>query len=175
MSQEVPGASVGMQAFTSMFEGVSKSNAYRGAEAVDNENARQADLQGAINQSDIRRRGRAVQGEAISALAEGSGVSGGSAQDLIYQNALEIEYAAMNARFTAAGEARGYRIKAGQEKQAARSAIFAGVLGAGAAAVTGVADASNKSREDAAYRARSNAYFPGGQQLPLPPVYPGGG
>jgi hypothetical protein len=171
--QAVPGLSTGFQAATAMFEGVSQSNADRSAAAFDDQNAQQAELQGALNQTDIRRRGRAVQGEAIAALAEGEGMASGSARDAIFQNALDIEYAALNARFTAGNQARSYRARAGQERSAARSAVIGGVLRAGAAAVSGVQDARNQSREDAAYEARYNAYFPGGQQLPLPPPPPG--
>lgn len=170
--QGVPGLSVGFQAGSAMFDAVAQANTARGAARVDNENARLSDLQGALNVEDIRRRGRATQGEAIAALAEGAGSVGGtSAQDLIYQNSLEIEYAAANARYSAAGEARGYRIRAGQEKTAARNAIYGGILRAGAAAITGVQQQSDQRREDAAYRDRYNAFFPGGQRLPIPPSY----
>lgn len=169
MSAAIPGLSTGFQAGAAMFSGVAQNNALLGAADADMENARLSELQGALNVEDIRRRGRATQGEAIAALAEnGGGVEGGSARDLIYQNSLEIEYAAMSARYGAAGEARGYRFKAAQDRQAARSALIGGILGAGAAAVTGVTNARNQSREDAAYAARANAYFPGGQRLPMP-------
>jgi hypothetical protein len=162
-----------MMAFQSVFSGVAQANADKGAAAADLENARLSELQGAFNVADIRRRGRAVQGEAVAALAEGGASvgDGGSARDLIYQNALDIELAAMNARYSAAGEARGYRSKAAQEKQAARNALIGGFLGAGAAAVTGISNARSQAREDAAYRARYNAFFPGGQQLPVPPSF----
>jgi hypothetical protein len=169
MSQSVPGLSIGLQAGSAMFDAVAQSNAYNGAAAVDRDNANQDLLQGAFNMADIRRRGRAVQGEAISALAEGGGAEGQSAHDLIFQNALEIEYAAMSAKYGAANAARADLFKAAQDKSAARNAIFGGILRAGAAAVTGVQDAKNRAAGDAAYRDRYDAYFPGGQRLPMPP------
>jgi hypothetical protein len=173
MSQGVPAAGSFLQSFSAMFQGVAQNNAYRSAAAADDQNAKSAELQGALDIADIKRRGRAVQGEAISALAEGGGsIAGGSAQDLIYQNSLEIEFAALNAKFTAAGEARGYRFRAKQERQAGKNALIGGILGAGAAAVTGVSNARGASSEDAAYQDRYNAYFPGGQRLPMPPPPP---
>lgn len=173
--QSVPGLSMGLQAGTAMFEGVSQSNADRGAAAMDDENARLAELQGALDTDSIKRRGRAVQGEAIAALgADGGDISGGSAQDLIYQNSLSIEYAALSARYNAANEARGYRFRAGQERQSARNAIIGGVLRAGAAAVTGIQQKQDRAREDAAYQSRYDAYFPGGQYMPVPPSFGGG-
>lgn len=171
--QEVPGLSVGLQAGTAMFDAVAQSNSLRGAAAMDADNAQQADLQGALNITDIHRRGRAVQGEAIAALAgDGMGVESGSSKDLIYQNALEIEYSALNARYSAASEARGYRFKATQEKQAARNAIYGGILRAGAAAIGGIQKADDQRRDDASYGRLNNAYYPGGQRLPVPPGGP---
>lgn len=166
MSQAAPF----LQSASAMFDAVGQSNALRGSAAADKDNAHLALLQGAYNEEDIRRRGRAVQGEAISALAEGGNdVGSGSAADLIYQNSLEIEYAALGARYSAANEARGYRYKAAQEKQAAKMALIGGVLRAGAAAVTGASTARNAAAQDAAFARRQDALYPGAQRLPLPP------
>lgn len=165
MSQAVPGLSAGFQAGSAMFGAMSEASADRASAAVNQENARLDLLQGALNSEDIRRRGRAVQGEAISALAAGGGdVSGMSAQDLIFQNSLEMEYASMNAKYSAGQAARGDLAKAAADKAAARSAIIGGVFRAGGALLMGAQQASDNS-------ARYNAYFPGGQKLPMPTAY----
>jgi hypothetical protein len=172
MSQE---AGPFMQAFASVFQGMASANSLRGAADMDRENARLSTLEGALNTADIRRRGRAVQGEAIAALAEGgSEVSGGSAADLIYQNSVEIEFAAANAKYAAANEARAYEFKARQERQQASAALIGGILGAGAAAVNGISNQRTAAQGAAANAARENAYFPGGQRLPMPPPSYGG-
>jgi hypothetical protein len=174
--QAVPGLSTGLQAASSMFGAVAQANAYRSAAAMDLDNAKSAELQGAFEVTDIHRRGRAVQGEAMAALAEGGGsVDGGSARDVIYQNALDIEYAALSAHYSAESEARGYRFSAAQKRVAARASIVGGILGAGAAAIGGAQSASNRSAANADYSARYNAYFPGGQSMPVPPSYYGSG
>lgn len=173
--QSVPLLSTAFQAASSMFGAVAQANAYRSAAAMDLDNAKSAELQGAFEVTDIHRRGRAVQGEAIAALAEGGGsIDGGSARDVIYQNALDIEYAALSAHYTAESQARGYRFSAAQKRVAARASIVSGILGAGAAAISGAQSASNRSAADADYNARYNAYFPGGQRMPVPPSYGSG-
>jgi hypothetical protein len=155
---------------TAMFDATTEASSYRAAARVDKENARLAELDAAYKQEDIRRRGRAVQGEAISALAEGGNAIGeGSAGDLIYQNALEIEYAALGARYQGRLEAHGYRVRAAQEKTAAKSALIGGLLRAGAAAITGMSTARNQQQVQAAQLRQQQAYFPGGMTLPMPP------
>lgn len=169
MSAAAPGISTGLQAATSVFEGFSQANALEGSAAVDQENARLAELEGALATADIRRRGRATQGEAAAALAEGGGqIGSGSASDLLLQNALEIEWAVLSTRFGAQSEARGHMMQAGLKKQAAKHAIIGGFLRAGAAAVTGVEKAMGAKAEGDARQRRNEAYFPGAQQLPLP-------
>jgi autotransporter translocation and assembly factor TamB len=172
--QAVPFLSTGFQAASAMYDGLSQSAALKSQAAVDKDNANSDLLQSALQAADIRRRGRAVQGEAIAALADGGGdVSGTSAQDLIFQNSLEIEYAASNAKYGGATAARGDLMAADEKRRAARSAVIGGVMRAGAAAITGAATARNSQAADAAYRERYNAYFPGGQRLPMPPSYGG--
>lgn len=169
MSQAIGPA---FQSFSAMFDAVGQMNTYKGMAAADKDSARMAELEAAYKSEDIHRRGRAVQGEAIAALAEGGGgVEGGSARDLIYQNSLEIEYAAMGARYQGALEARGYRYKAAQEKRAAKMALYGGILRAGAAAVTGYSAVKTQQAQDAALRRQQQAYFPGAMTLPVPPTY----
>lgn len=164
MSAGLPIVSAGLQAGIAMFDATSQANQLRDEGRVDKENARLDLLQGALDSEDIRRRGRAVQGEALNAEADSGGdVSGLSARDLLFQNNLEIAYAAMNARYNAGQNAKADLIKADQARKAARSAIIGGVLRAGAAAVSGAMSASNA-------QTMRSAYFPGGQRLPMPSV-----
>lgn len=164
MGQAMGPLSVGMGAMTSMFGAVSESNALKSQASAYKENARLDVLQGALETDAIQKRGRAVQGEAIAALAGGGGdVSGMSARDLIFENNLQIGQAAMNARYGAAEEARGDMFKAAEARTAARAAIVKGIMGAGAAAITGISNQQSSS-------ARYQAMFPGGQRLPMPPT-----
>lgn len=166
MSEAMIPISSGLNAAISMFDAKGQSSSLKSEAAVDEENARLSLLQGAVDSEDIRRRGRAVQGEAISSLAQGGGdVSGMSARDLIFQNSLEIEYASMNARYSAGQQARADQFKAAQARSAARSAMVGGILRAGAAAISGASQAMDN-------QTMHNAYFPGGQRLPMPSYAP---
>jgi hypothetical protein len=165
MAQAIP---MIIMAAPALLEGIGQMGQLNAAAKADRKNAGLAELDAAYSQEDIRRRGRATQGEAIASLAEGGSLEGGSAQDLIYQNSLEIEYAALGARYKGDLEAHNYRVKAGQEKQSAKMALLGGVLRAGAAAVTGASNARNQSAQEAALARQRSAYFPGGQALPMP-------
>lgn len=156
-------------AMTTMFAARNEAQALKASASVDRENARAAELEGAFAGADIRRRSRATQGEAISALAEGGASIGGqAAQDLLFQNSLETEYAVLQTRYSAATEARALRYSAKLKHNQAHKAIIAGVMGVGAAAVTGASQHQNQAEIDAARQRRRNAYFPGGMTLPPP-------
>lgn len=160
-------AAIGLQVAGSIMSAIQEQRAYGAAARMDRYNAHSELLQGALNEEDLRRRGRAVQGEAMSALAaDGGSVEGGSARDLIYQNALEIEYAAKTARYTAAEKALPYSFRSTQEKLAGKNALIGGLMRAGAQALSGMSGQANSA-------ALQNAYFPGGQSLPMPPPAPG--
>jgi hypothetical protein len=58
-------------------------------------------------------------------------------------------------------EARGDEFKGQGERRAAKYAIINGVLGAGAAAISGISNQQNSQR-------RYDAMFPGGSRLPTP-------
>lgn len=163
--QAIPGLNIGMQVGSALSQGIMQSRDLKAEAATDQENARLDLLQGAFQAEDINRRGRATQAEAVSSLAEGGGDVGGlSARDLLLQNSLSIEYAAMNAKYGAASAARGDLYKAASAKQAAKAAIFGSFLKAGAAAISGISGQMQSTQ-------LRNAYFPGGQQLPMPGSY----
>lgn len=174
MSQEAAGAGGNFfSSMTAMFGTVAEVNSIRASADVDKENARLAELEGAFQGEAIRRQGRAVQGEAISALAaDGVSVGEGSAQDLLFQNALETEYAVLATRYSAATEARGLRMSAKMKRQQARAALIGGIMGAGARALGAGVDAQNRSEVEAARTRRENSYFPGAMRLPQPPPPP---
>lgn len=165
----LPLMAIAVQAGSSIFEGVSESKQLTASAKVDRENARLTELQGAFETEDIRRRARAVQGEALVAVTGmGNAADSQSAQDLIFQNQLEAEYAVLSTRYSAQTEAHGLRVQAAQKKRAARNAVIGGVMRAGAAAITGLAGMKAGGAEQAALDRRANAFFPGGQRLPMP-------
>lgn len=174
MAAAVPFLALGLSAATSVFEGFSESQGLKAQAGILDSNAKAAQLDGAYSREDIRRRGRAVQGEAIAASADLAGsVGGGSIQDLLFQNALETEYAAQSATYQADRQAAGLRSEAAAKRKAAKNAMIGGFLRAGASALTGAANISNQGKVDAARQQRQEAYFPGGQRLPMP-TYGGG-
>lgn len=105
------------------------------------ENARGAELQGALEEARIRREERAMAGEAIAGMgASGIQIGTGSALEALRQSAYNAEYDAMTARFSAATEARAYRLDAQAKRREAKDARKAGFLRAGAAILGGVSD-----------------------------------
>jgi hypothetical protein len=160
---------MGLMAASQLYQGRTEQNALNADAGVDIENARRAELDGELAAEDSRRRERALSGDAIAALgANGVAIGSGSALDLLHQNAVEREYEILNRRYAAGGEAASLRISAGQKRKAAKSALFGGLLRAGATALTGIGEMRNAREErDANARTRA-AQLPGGQQLPIP-------
>ncbi|HEV2746411.1 MAG TPA: hypothetical protein VGW34_03825 [Allosphingosinicella sp.] len=161
--------SIGLMVASSLMQGVAEQDALDAGAAADLENARRAELGGALEEEAVRRRERAVSGEAIAALAgNGVAIGTGSALDLVRQNAIEREYDVLNRRYAAGSEAASLRTAAAQKKEAGRFALFGGVLRAGAAALTGIGEARNGAAIAEAEARRRAAQLPGGQQLPVP-------
>lgn len=159
-----------LMAGTQLASGFMESQALKRGAKVDEENARLTQLEGAYQTEDIRRAARATQGEAIAALADnGVSVGDGSAQDLLFQNQLEAEYQVLSTRYGADREAYSQRMAGYAKRGQARSAMIGGVLRAGAAAITGFSNMKDNQAEAAAMQRRQEAYFPGGQRLPMPP------
>lgn len=162
-------AAIGLMVGSQLFAAHSESEQLKDAARTDDENARLTELQGAFDSEDLRRRGRAQQGEAIAALgASGGSIEGQSARDLIFQNQLELEYSVLSRTYSAAGEAFALRQSATGKRKAARSAMFGGMLRAGAAALTGVSDMNNAAATREAGERLRNARLPGAQKLPIP-------
>lgn len=160
---------IGLMVASQLMEAKGQSDQLNAGAAADRENARLAELGGAWREDEIRRRERAVSGEAISALAaNGVSVGSGSAQDLLFQNMLEGQHAALNARYEAASEAYGLRRSAAAKKAQAKSALFGGMLRAGAAAVTGMDQLQGAASAEKAAAIVREARWPGAMKLPMP-------
>lgn len=173
MSAAAPIA-LGLQVVSQLAGASAEASALRHNSAVDAENARLAELGGALRGEAIRREERRISGEALARQGEsGVQVGTGSALEILRQNAIEREYDVLAARYSAAGEANALRDQASAKRRAAEGALLRGVLGAGAAALTGISDIRNTqalARATSAYRA---ATVPGGSAMPIPGM--GGG
>ncbi len=164
------GLGIGLMAASTMMGAVGESQQLKADAAADAENARRTLLAGALETADTRRRGRAVQGEAIASLAEGGGGigAGTSAADLLFQNQLEIEYDVLSRRYGAASEAADLEQRAARKRAAARGALFGGMLRAGAQALTGIDQLNSANAASKAQERLLEARFPGAQRLPIP-------
>lgn len=154
--------SMGLQAGLQIGQGIVQDMGYHEQAQRYDESARQSLLQGALQESEIRRQERAVSGEAIVAEAgNGVAIGSGSALDLLQQNAVNREMAVLNARYGAGVEAYGYRLKAADARSAGTRALIGSVIGAGTSVLTGMQqDARTQKLIDA------QKQFPGGMQLP---------
>ena len=93
----------------------------------------------------------------------------GSAADLITQNAIEREMDLLNARYASGQEAQNLRTQAKQKRSAARGALIAGTIRAGATVLGGVKDANNAARLNKVVRMQGTTMpvpVPGGRQVP---------
>lgn len=169
---------IALQAVSSIVGGASDAGTLRRNAAVDAENARLAELDGALREENIRRDERRTSGEAIAAIGESGVLVGtGSALDILRQNAIEREYAAISARREAAGQAAALRQQAADKRAEATSALIKGFVGAGAAVLAGDADRRNQARVDAATDKLKRTQLPGSQRMPVPQaggLYTGG-
>jgi hypothetical protein len=159
---------IGLMAASSLYEGYSQSRELKAGARADDETARRTELAGAFEEDAVRRRERAVSGEAISALAaNGVEVGTGSALDLLMQNAVEREYEVLARRYSAGSEADSLRAQARGKRKAAKGALFGGVLRAGAQALSGYGGMQNAAAVAGA-SGRMRAAQMGGQKLPMP-------
>jgi hypothetical protein len=160
---------IALMVASAAFQGFTAMKAANAAARADEENARRAEMGGAYAEDDIRRRERALSGDAIVAeSANGVSIGSGSALDLLEQNALSREYEVLSRRYESGTQAAAYRTQARQEKRAGRYAMFGSLFGAGAQAVTGISDMQSAGVLSAASGRLRAAQLPGGQQLPIP-------
>lgn len=154
--------SMAIQAAISLAQGLATDAAYRRQATRYDENARLSLLQGALDETAIRRQERAVSGEAIVAQADaGVAIGSGSALDLLQQSAVNREMAVLNARYGAANQAYGYRVKAADARVAGKLAITGSLNGIGTQILT---ETRSNAREDRLLQAQRD--YPGGMQLP---------
>jgi hypothetical protein len=160
---------IGLTVASSLFEGYGQMKADNAAAKADLANAHNAEMQGAFEIEAIRRKERAVSGEAVAAMA-GNGVSigTGSALDLLRQNAVDREMDILGTRYNAVSQANSYRERAKQEKRAGKFALFGGVLRAGASALTGVSSLQTANAVSASNSMLRGVQAGGGQALPIP-------
>lgn len=167
-------ALIGLQSVGTLIGGAQQQGQARNQAAVLEENARLSQLQGNLDASEAARASRREEGEIAAAMA-GMGTLGGtgSAEDILYQTALEREYEMMTIRFGAEQEAKSMRTQAAQTRAAGRAAFVNGVFGAATNAIAGVHQLKNDKQARADLERRRSAQLPG--RIPVPAKLQGGG
>lgn len=166
------GALIAAQAGLQLLGGLEERGQYRAEARVLDENARIEETQGAFDAVDALRAARMAQGEDITAAAASGSALGGSVSDMLFQQAVENQYQAMAVRAEAGGRARSLRQQADGKRRAGDSALFQGVLRAGAAAINGTSANKANARADAAEANRRSSQLaqPGSIPIPQPRV-----
>lgn len=162
-------ALIAAQAAMEVIGGIEERGQYRAEARVLDENARIEETQGAFDAVDALRASRMQQGEDITgAAASGSGL-GGSVGDMLFQQAVENQYQVMTIRAEAGMRARGLREQADGKRRAGDSALFGGVLRAGASVINNVrAERASARLERAEARGRSSQLYSPPGSIPVP-------
>lgn len=161
--------SLGLMGAGQLFSGFTEAQALRMDAERDRENARLALLDGALAGADLRRRSRALQGDAIAAAAaNGVAIGTGSALDQLTQNAVNTELAVLNQQYESRTRARAHEVSARGKRHAATNAIIGSFVRAGTSIVTGQAEIGRAERIGAAGARVREGQLPGGLRLPVP-------
>lgn len=157
---------LGLQVASSVMQAGSQAKALNYNAGIDKINAQQALQDGASQTNSIMDQARATQGSALEATAvNGVQVGTGSALDALRQTAINAQFNALNARAQAQGKANAYMADAAAKKDQANTALFSGLLGAGAKALSGGAFGGGTAAGSAA------ASVPGLSAMPVPMSY----
>lgn len=166
MADPVTAGFLALQAAGTIYGATSEAKTLRENARIDESNAHLAEIDGARQGEAIVRAERATSAEAMAAMGmNGIAIGTGSAMDLITQNAIEREMDLLNARYAAGQEANNLRTQAGQKRGAAKGALIAGTIRAGAQVLGGVKDASNSARLRSA---QTRVPTPPGRSMPVP-------
>lgn len=161
-------AMIAAQAVMSIAGGLEQRGQYRAEARALDENARIEETQGAYDAVDALRAARMQQGEDITgAAASGVGLTG-SIHDMLFAQAIENQYQAMSIRAEAGMRARNLRQQADGKRRAGDSALFQGVLRAGASAIQGMGAGSATDRVAAAESAARSAQLGQPGTIPIP-------
>lgn len=126
---------------------VAESNGLKAQARALEKNAQIEQTNGAYAAVDAYRASRMEMGEDIVGFAGSGGFSDvGSAADMLAAKAVERELEAMNIRYEAATRADGLRAEAKDKRRAAKGALWGGLLGATASAISGASSLNNQSR-----------------------------
>jgi hypothetical protein len=175
-------ALIALQAGAALAGGIAeKKAADREGRALD-ENGRITQLTGEEDVLSAARQSRMEEGAAVAGAAGGGqlSVGSGSIADMIYANAVERQMELLNIRAGASSQAASLRSQASDARSRGRSALFGGVLRAGAAVLQGVTESRNRGRIDAGTTAardweRSQPQVLGSIRIPKRKVSMGGG
>lgn len=170
MAMALPIAAAGLSMAGGLMEAKGQADGLKASAKADEENARLEALSGEIDVAEIHRDARAAAGEAIAAqAANGAGIGTGSARDLLEQSAIDAEYDVLARRYNASSQAQQLYAQAKSKRKAARGVMFAGVLRAGATALTAASGIAGDAKVAKAQDAYSAARSPSGSlQLPAP-------
>lgn len=144
------GGLIALNSGMQLLQGIGEASGLRQQASVQDRNAAGVETQGGYDALESLRRSRAQQGsDIVGAAASGSGL-GGSLGDLLEANAVSAQMEAMNIRYSAATKARAYRQDAENMRHNATTAIFGGIMRAGASALTGMQSKANFDKISAA-------------------------
>jgi hypothetical protein len=165
------GVGLAMQAGSSVLGAVGQYQSMRQGAAIDTENARLTELDGALQGDETARANRQEMGSMLAAMGgSGASIGSGSALDIIEQAGVEQEFEILDLRNIAAQKASNLRFEAKQKKKAAVMALIGGLMGAGGQAAAGISGMKNQSALLAANRINRASQLPRetGTGIPLP-------
>ncbi len=139
-----------VQAAGAMQQSNAASKAANYNRKIDLYNANVTEQQGQIAETQLRQETARRLG-AIRANVGASGLSGGSAADLLQESAYNAEMDALNIRYNAKTKATGYRMSAGLNASKAASEQTGGYLAASGILLAGAGKAYQQNASDTGY------------------------
>lgn len=133
----------GVSAYAAVAQGQAAEDAGKFNAAVAANDATNAQNQANFEATQIRRRNAIRGGSDRAAFAKGGVDISGSAQDVLFDNAIQGELDVMAAQYGGAARAQYYTSKGALAKFEGRQAASAGVLNAGSTILTGASRAAS--------------------------------
>lgn len=127
----------GLGAVGSLVGGFGQAAASRRDATIADQNATFADQQAKARQDMIRREAAKLRGKQRAEIGASGVTLAGSGFDVMEDSAVEAELDALTAGYEGKLQSRALRAEAAANRQDARGALFKGVVGAGAQALSG--------------------------------------
>lgn len=166
---------IALQAAGPIMEGVGANKQARREAAALEQNAIEAGTQGAEDAYFSLREGRMQEGAALAASAAGGiGAGNGTLADMMRANAEARWQQAFNITGAAAKEAANYRSEAKSARSRGKSALFGGIIRAGATVLGGVGDMRAADRQEGINKGQRKQQAQGPAPLGAIPLPRGG-